>query len=259
MSFSANIIAILLFPLLYSSKYKFVFIKTRKTASSSAELILQKLCIPPDLAIGDSNALGTTMLSSDYGIVGARWHLSQKNKPNESMYWSHMPAREIYQKMPALFEGSLKLSCCRHPVTKYISAFHHFGGYSRRDALQLKQENRLDILRKDFSDYVNNVNLSERSILALRGKCCVDDFIRQESFEACMERVLARIGVENPQRLNMIKSAPSAKMSVKTSLQDNKPYVSLVTHDYLDMDILKKISSWMEWDCEVMGYEISAY
>lgn len=245
--------------MLYSSKYNFVFIKTRKTASSSAELVLQQLCLPPTVVIDNSAGFGGAMHNSDFGIVGARWHLSQRRKPNESMYWSHMPAREIYKKMPEAFVNSMKISCSRHPVTKYISAFHHFGGYSRSDASRLKQENRLDRLQEDFSDYVKNVNLSERAILSVRGKCCVDDFIRQESFGLCMERVLTRIGIEDPERSDLIKSTPSAKTNVNTSRHNRSAQLTLATRDYLNNDTIKLISAFTEWDCEVMGYDINVF
>lgn len=244
--------------MLYSSAYKFVFIKTRKTASSSAELILQALCVAPDTSIGSPPAFGTKMLISDYGIVGARWYTLQKKKPNENMYWSHMPASDIYKKMPELFDESLKISCSRHPIAKYISAFHQFGNYSLFDASILKKEGLLHILKSDFLDYVKNTNLSEKALLSVRGKCCVDYFVRQESFEHDMSRILADLGIDEASRLALIKSAPSAKKRID-SLPNSKKLslLPLKPQDYLSEEAVELIAATMRWDCEAMGHDMS--
>lgn len=241
--------------MLFSRKYGFVFIKTRKTASSSAELILQPLCTPPGFSTGSHGNYGTDMVVTEYGIVGARWHPGQSKKPSENAYWSHMRAADIRSRMPDLFDKSLKITCARDPISKYISAFHHFGGYSRSDALFLKKTRLTHLLKRDFGEYVKSTNLSERFMLCVKGACCVDYFIRQEAFSGDVDRLLSSLGIGESERHSLMEAAPAAKRAQAPSGPQNGHQTILTPQDYLDDSIINCIHSTMAWDYEFLGYQ----
>jgi hypothetical protein len=199
------------------------------------------------------------MLLTEYGIVGARWFLGQTKKPNENMYWSHMKAIDIQNNIGTDFDSCIKISCSRHPITKYISAFHHFGDYSRSDALHLKQQGLLHLLKRDFCSYIKNVNLSERSFLSIKGKCCIDHFIRQENFASDIDRILAILGINEARRVALLRNAPSAKRSQAVVSKDGDSDLLLSTVDYLNDENVELISLSMAWDYENMGYDNSIY
>ncbi len=52
--------------MLVSHDYKFIFLKTRKTAGSSIELLLRPCCAAPGVKVPE-----TEFLSSRHGIIGA--------------------------------------------------------------------------------------------------------------------------------------------------------------------------------------------
>ena len=79
--------------MLISHAYRFIFIKTVKTAGTSVEAFLEPYCCPEDHIVKH----WTPTLISDFGIVGQRW--PSKDRDNLGFY-NHMPASEVKSLFP---------------------------------------------------------------------------------------------------------------------------------------------------------------
>ena len=65
---------------LISHKYKFIYLKTNKTASSSVEHFFTKYCVPDDYIIKNEDYV--EYFESDRGIVGPRWNNTGNISPH---------------------------------------------------------------------------------------------------------------------------------------------------------------------------------
>jgi hypothetical protein len=103
---------------LVSYKHNFVFIKTHKTASTSAEMFLEPFCAPP----GHMVTMTSPPRESEYGIIGCR------NVPFDTPpYWEgHAGARKIRDGLdPEVWARCLKVSTTRNPFTRAVSKFFY--------------------------------------------------------------------------------------------------------------------------------------
>lgn len=104
--------------MLISHKYKFIFVKTRKTASSSVEGLLEHLCA----AEGHTMQHRQPYLESDEGVIAGRAGGQGKNDP----LWAHSSASEIQKFLgKEKFESYSKVYCVRNPYEKVVSWFWH--------------------------------------------------------------------------------------------------------------------------------------
>lgn len=72
----------------------FIFIKTRKTGGTSAEMVLSTWCAPGDACSTLMNADESARIAMS-GLPGQRDYLGQK-------IWNHMPAYEVRRTFPSL-------------------------------------------------------------------------------------------------------------------------------------------------------------
>ncbi|MDV7145713.1 sulfotransferase family 2 domain-containing protein [Tropicimonas sp. TH_r6] len=107
--------------MLISFPFKFIYIKTNKTASTSIEMALQPFC-QEDASTPIEEKLHTIV--SDVGIVGQR--LVPKSEANElDRYWyNHMPASELKSKVGEhVWDSFTKIHAIRNPFDKVLSSF----------------------------------------------------------------------------------------------------------------------------------------
>ncbi|MDN2582627.1 sulfotransferase family 2 domain-containing protein [Aquibium sp. ELW1220] len=172
--------------MLVCHRHKFIFIKTKKTAGTSVEVLLQPLCVPPGMKITE----GTDEIVSEYGIVGAR----SRDAKERATYWNHLPAEQLRSLMgAAVFDEYLKVATVRNPFDRLVSAFHH---------LALTPDERATMSPREFIDRFRSWVQkkggdlgSTASMLKVDGRLCLDYQIRYESLEADLGRLLARIGI----------------------------------------------------------------
>lgn len=102
--------------MLVSHQYKFIFLKTVKTAGTSVELALEPYCRTPDLP-PPSEVTG--QIVSAHGIVGAR---GQKGLRAE--FYNHMTAKEIRKALgKEVWDTYTKITVVRNPFDKTVSWF----------------------------------------------------------------------------------------------------------------------------------------
>jgi hypothetical protein len=98
-----------------SRSRNFVFIKTRKTGSTSLEIVLSSWCSARDICTPIS-AEDEPMREQFGGRV--RNHLDWRGKER---FYNHMPAEEVSRKLPSLWRNAFTFAVERHPYEKVVS------------------------------------------------------------------------------------------------------------------------------------------
>ncbi|RVT82752.1 hypothetical protein DXV76_16080 [Rhodobacteraceae bacterium CCMM004] len=104
---------------LVSHDREFVFLKTRKTAGTSVEMLLEPFCVPPGTPIAEA----TPYRESAHGIVGRR--LGTGKRPPHWKLRTHAYAVEVRLAIGARrFARYVKISTVRNPFDRTVSYFH---------------------------------------------------------------------------------------------------------------------------------------
>ena len=114
--------------MLVSHKYKFIYIKSGKTAGTSTEVYLQKACFQT-LVIKEPSE----EIVNDDGIVGMR---ADNAKTEARQFYNHMTAADIQREIPELFEKYLKICNVRNPFDILVSRYWHVLEAQKRDEMQ---------------------------------------------------------------------------------------------------------------------------
>jgi hypothetical protein len=115
--------------MLVSHKHKFIYIKTRKTASTSIEGLLEPLCAPE----GHVPRHVQPFIASENGIIAGRAGGEKETDP----LTSHSSARAISKELGTkTFRAYLKVYPVRNPYDKVVSWFWHVMPPETRGELQ---------------------------------------------------------------------------------------------------------------------------
>ena len=104
--------------MLISHRYRFIFLKTRKTASTSVEGILERLCAPD----GHIPKHKQSEIRSEYGYISGR----AGGETRSDFLQAHSPASVAKSVIGApIFNSYLKVYTVRNPYDKVVSWFWH--------------------------------------------------------------------------------------------------------------------------------------
>jgi len=168
--------------MIISHRHRMIFIKTRKTAGTSFEVALAKICGSEDIV--------TPVIPEVPGHVPR----------NFQGFYNHMPASHVAQALPSdQFNGYFKFCFERHPYTKTASQYymlknskhHQIAGHGNR--LTPAQFLALNKLPLDRDKYTAD------------GKIIVDMVFKYEQLDESIEFLSERIGTPLP-ALEHIKS-----------------------------------------------------
>lgn len=214
----------------------FIFLKTRKTAGTSIEMILEPWCRPPGATVTEK----TPTLRSAQGIVGRRltprprWHRILM----VTDWYNHMPAAEVRRKLGAdRFDRYRKITAIRNPFDLAVSRFHW--ELARRG---LPEAEDFAITRARFSDMVRSGQFDgDHDIVHVDGRYAIDDTIRFESMTADLQALVQSIAPGHPPI-----TIPHTK---KTS---NRRSHSVA--DYFDHDSIAALRRSAAWVFDRFGY-----
>lgn len=142
---------------LVSHRYKFIYLKTKKTGSTTVDAFFQKFCVPEEELETFTTSHSATQRITDAGIVGSR---HGGGRPQDK-WRNHKPAVVVKELLgEEMFDSYFKFSIIRNPWDKAVSLYH----FHKMDA------------RGSFVDFVRKGMLEKLSTPA-RGKHSIDWYI----------------------------------------------------------------------------------
>jgi hypothetical protein len=153
---------------------KIIFIKTKKTASTSIEISLSEFC--SDRCIITPISLRDEETRKALGFLGPQNYAIRDDSSDKILsIFNHMPTVKIRQIFPDEWRNFLKIAVVRNPFDVAISRYYWEGG--ERTGL-------------NFGDYVaiHKAHLSENSFIApISGLDAPDLFIKYENLATDLE------------------------------------------------------------------------
>lgn len=184
--------------MIISHKYKFIFIKTRKTAGSSIQLYLSRHCGENDILTPIDRPEQPYSPRNYKGFYNpipeilegkslSKWFKTFCRFFILRRYQSHIKAREVRERVPRdVWEGYYKFAVERNPWDKALSHYHfvrqRYGKYDK------------DI---SFDEYLEVAELpyNYTKYTDLNGEIIVDRVLRYENLTADLSEVFHELGL----------------------------------------------------------------
>ena len=232
--------------MLISHPYRFVFIKTVKTAGTSVEAFLEPFCCPPGHVVQH----WTPTLISDYGVVGQRW---PQNDRDNLGYYNHMPAAEIRMRC-SQFDDYTRLTVVRDPYDRAISYFHFShptftppGGMPLDQAIALLKQGDRHMLQERFVSFLRHGLPDEQALLCIEGRLAVQRWIRFEALHQDLEQLVHDLGL--PLEGSVADALPGFKRNRQG--REDRPGID----DYLSAEALEMIDQQCGWSFDTFNYQ----
>lgn len=175
--------------MLLSHRYRFIYLKIRKTAGTSVEVYLEPFCCTPSLYPGP--AMKREALVTEDGIIGRR--MNEPHPPDA--FYNHMPAEEVRARVgSAVWDQYQKVSVVRNPFDRAVSWLWH--GLAPKDRARLAAA-PFDAVLDAFVRRLENPGkiLRDAAVVSIDGRCILDSWIRYESLHADLEALSQRLGL----------------------------------------------------------------
>ncbi len=229
--------------MIISHKYKFIFLKTNKTAGTSIEIALSGVCGDDDIISpispedektrselgyrGPQHHLAT---AREYGIVDAAKLLLNGRKKNR--FYNHMPASEVKALIPEnTWNDYYKFCFERNPWDRVISLYYW----------RCKTEPRPSIAQFIDSGTLKRLKRKGLELYSINGQIAVDKVCRFENISTELESIRTRLGITEKLEL------PHAKSRFR---KDKRSY-----REILDNEQQARIADMFSDEIRLMGYE----
>ena len=229
--------------MIISHNYKFIFIKTNKTAGTSIELALSKYCGPRDIitpitpiderlrnSLGYPGPQNYLAPLSDYTLRD--WAKLILKGVRKKRFYSHIPAQTIKQYIQQnIWDDYYKFCFERNPWDRIISLYYW----------RYKSEPRPTIA--EFLDSGIPMFLRKRgyNLYTINDHVVVDRICRFENISKEIETVRMRLGI--PDKLEL----PQAKSNTR---KDKRSYREIINHNDRN-----KIEQLLDKEFDLLGYK----
>lgn len=227
--------------LILSHDYKFVFIKTNKTAGTSVEIALSRFCGPGDIVTPISPE--DEDMRRSLGFTGAQNYLAPRGplsaavdrilrRSPEKAFFNHMSAQQVRALIPAeTWTGYFKFCIERNPWDRVVSSYFWKNKKEPRPSiLNWLEQGGHDVLRR-----------RGRDLYMIDGKIVVDHVVRYETLREDLESVRQKLGMPEPLHL------PHAKSSTRTDRRHYRDILGEAERRIVERDFAFEI--------ETFGYE----
>lgn len=227
-------------------RYRFIFLKTNKTAGTSVEIALSRFCREGDIVTHLSpqeEALRREMggrASEDYFAPWWRYHpldwyrrIFQGDRKRD--FYNHIPAWKLKERLPdEVWNGYFKFCVERNPWDRVISQY--FWRY--RD---IPEDRRPSIDQFLESTHVRSLKRKGYHLYTIDGQQQVDRICRYEHLDEDLESIRRQLDLPEPIEL------PKTKSKYR---QDRRHYRDVLTEAQRD-----RIAELFREEIELMGYE----
>jgi hypothetical protein len=229
--------------MIISHKFKFIFIKTIKTAGTSIEIALSKFCGPKDIITPISqedeeirHALGyrgsQNYLTPFLDYTRQDWaELLRKGKRSKRFY-NHMSAQEIKPLLDqSIWDNYYKFCFVRNPWDRLISLYYY----------SYQSEPRPTITEFLTTKYPLLLRRRGYDLYTINGKVVVDRICRYEDLSEELETIRVKLGI--PDKLEL----PKAKSGFR---KDNRSY-----RDIINEEEKMKVNELCREEIALTGYQ----
>ena len=222
--------------MLISHRKKFIFTKTKKTASTSVESYFEKYCMPEGQWV-------FSHAKEEYvgkeGIIGYRGGNRRKQ-----IWYNHMPAAKIRDRIgTSLWNSYFKFTVVRNPFDKLISGFYmqekRLRNYNTAQRLWIIAQklsgkaNPRDYIVGDsqierFRSWIRNGGAAggamlDRNKYLINGDICIDFFIRYEDLENGIKHICDKLDIAfEPENIPDFKSGMRNKQFSLSEFYDQE-------------------------------------
>ena len=226
--------------MIISHKYRFIFIKTRKTAGTSTEIALSRFCGPDDVItpITDEDealrqSLGYPGPQNTQIPLGrfrpADWWNSLRQRKLVQFY-NHAPASFVRDHIdPETWNSYFKFAFERNPFDRAISIYY-WGGQNKE--------------RPPMSEWIRGGGLKSLripGIYVIDGKVAVDEIFRYEDLDGAMRTIAERLS---------LPEVPKLPMTKHKTRKDRRPYQEVLS----EADLQAIVDHCGEEFLERLGY-----
>jgi Sulfotransferase family len=228
--------------MIVSHEHRFIFLKTKKTAGTSLELALTKLCGPDDVItplteIDEARRIGARSAQnwrlhgwwgSPRPLLKRRWF---KFSAADYGFYNHMPAAEVRALVDdKVWRSYFKFAFDRNPWDRQVSFYHH--------------RYRNEKVPPSFAYFMHDdarARIDNYDIYSIDGGVAVDFVGRYESLEKDLKTALDRVG------LCLKTELPRAKATFRRT--------NLLYRNYYDDDTRAIVARWYAREIELLDYE----
>jgi hypothetical protein len=227
--------------MIISHRYKFIFIKTHKTAGSSMEMALGPLCGPDDIITSMETNEGTgiprnyhadTLIGRNYAKSRLLRKVIDRRSPLlGAWYWEHMPATRVRELIGEDIWNSYHKFCFeRNPWEKVVS-YYNWKKYGQEKETP------------PFKEYIHTKShrLPRDGDLYFDGETCLmDEVIDYRNFLQSFATLCEKLGIPYDGTM------PREKTGVKQEKSDYR--------DYYDEETKAKVAEWFSREIRHMNY-----
>lgn len=219
--------------MIVSHRYKFIFIRPAKVASTSIEMALREICGQDDILTTSPGRNHSRLLgNSPLRHIGAP---IRHAFPGLFGYWHHMPARKVRRMIGEdIWNSYFKFSVERNPWDRQVSLYYHRALKNNRNI------NFQTFMTSPIYHIFHHVKLNNYDTYAIDGKIAVDYVMRYENLDEELLKIMGILGVKEHVKLGKFNS------DWRKQKHDYRNYYNDNTRDL--------VARWYKREIEAFGY-----